>query len=35
MRVQEVNAGLTMAMEEYKVSESSRFNFGQKVPEVP
>jgi len=35
MRVQEVNAGLTMAMEEYKVSESSRFNFRQKVPEVP
>ena len=34
-RVQEVNTGLTMAMEEYKVSESSRFNFRQRVPEVP
>jgi len=35
MRVQDVNTGLTMAMEEYKVSESSRFNFRQNVPEVP
>jgi len=35
MRVQEVNTGLTMSMEEYKVSESSRCNFRQKVPEVP
>jgi len=33
-RVQEVNTGLTMAMEEYKVSESSRFNFGRRS-EVP
>jgi len=34
-RVQEVNTGLTMATEEYKVSELSRFNFKQRVPEVP
>jgi len=35
MLVQEVNTGLTMAMEEYKVSESPRLIIRRKVPEVP
>ena len=34
MKIQEVNTGLTTAMEGFKVSESSRFNFGQGVPKT-
>jgi len=32
MKIQEVNTGLTTAMEGFKVSESSRFNFGEGAP---
>jgi len=35
MKIQEVNTGLTMAMDEFKVSETSRFHFREEVPEVP
>jgi len=34
MKIQEVNTGLTTAMEGFKVSELSRFNFRQELPRV-
>jgi len=33
-KIQEVNTGLTTAMEGFKVSESSRFNLGLEVPRI-